>query len=152
MKRIAVRKDKMSKVLDPICPKPRVILEKNKVKTATDCIPQGTGSTKIEVQSIGGSKYVVDLARRMCACRRWDLTGIPCKHAIAAINFMRQKPEEFVDACYLTKTYMATYSNTIQPVNGMSLWIPSEEPAIFPPEYNRQPGRPKTKRARMLVS
>ncbi|XP_062006087.1 uncharacterized protein LOC133723289 [Rosa rugosa] len=146
MKRIAIRKEKMSKVMDPICPRPRQILEKNKVKSATGCIPNGTGSHKIEVESIGGSKYVVDLGRRACACRRWDLTGIPCKHAISAINFMREKPEDYVDACYLTKTYMAAYSNTIQPVNGMDLWIPSEEPAILPPQYNRQPGRPRTKR------
>ncbi|XP_024200609.1 uncharacterized protein LOC112203945 [Rosa chinensis] len=100
MKRIAIRKEKMSKVMDPICPRPRLILEKNKVKSATDCIPNGTGSHKIEVESIGGSKYVVDLGRRACACRRWDLTGIPCKHAISAINFMREKPEDYVDACY----------------------------------------------------
>ncbi|XP_061993456.1 uncharacterized protein LOC133711337 [Rosa rugosa] len=146
MKRIAIRKEKMSKVMDPICPRPRLILEKSKVKYTTDCIPNGTGSHKIEVESIGGSKYVVDLGRRACACRRWDLTRIPCKHAISAINFIREKPEDYVEACYLTKTYMAAYSNTVQPVNGMDLWIPSEEPAILPPEYNRHPGRPRAKR------
>jgi hypothetical protein len=29
------------------------------------------------------SKYVVNLTERTCACRRWDLSGIPCKHVIA---------------------------------------------------------------------
>ncbi|XP_024195645.2 uncharacterized protein LOC112198766 [Rosa chinensis] len=146
MKRIAMRREKMSKVLDPICPRPREILEKNKTRSATDCIPYGSGSHQIEVESIGGSKYVVDLERRTCACRRWDITGIPCKHAISAINFMRHKPEDYVDACYLTNTYMAIYSHTVKPVNGMDLWIPSDELAILPPQYNRQPGRPRTKR------
>ncbi|XP_040374572.1 uncharacterized protein LOC121052774 [Rosa chinensis] len=146
MKRIAMRKQKMSRIVDPICLKPREILDKNKVKSTTDCIPYGTSSQQIEVESIGGSKYVVDLSRRTCACRRWDLTGIPCKHAISAINFMRQKPEDYVDASYQTSTYMAIYSNTVKPVNGMDLWLPSDEPAILPPQYNRQPGRPRTKR------
>ncbi|KAM5568400.1 hypothetical protein ABKV19_016119, partial [Rosa sericea] len=146
MKRIAMRRDKMSKFMDPICPKPRELLEKNKVKSATNCIPYGSGSPQIEVESFGGSKHVVDLIRRTCACRRWDLTGIPCKHAISAINFMRQSPEDYVDACYLIKIYMAVYSNRVKPVNGMDLWIPSDEPKILPPQYNRQPGRPRTKR------
>ncbi|XP_024184621.1 uncharacterized protein LOC112189508 isoform X2 [Rosa chinensis] len=77
MKRIHIRRDKMMKVQDPICPKPREILEKNKVKAATDCIPYGSGSPKIEVESIGGARYIVDIERRSCACRRWDLSGIP---------------------------------------------------------------------------
>lgn len=129
-----------------ICPKPRDILEKNKVKAATDCISYGLGGPQIEVESAGGSKHVVDLEARTCACRRWDLSGIPCKHAVAAINFMRKKPEDFIDNCYLKKTYMAIYSNIIKPINGMDLWLRSDEPTIFPPQYTRQPGRPKTKR------
>ncbi|PRQ45703.1 putative transcription factor interactor and regulator CCHC(Zn) family [Rosa chinensis] len=32
------------------------------------------------------------------------------------------------------------------PVNSMDMWSTSEEPAILPPQYSRQPGRPKTKR------
>ncbi|KAL6125327.1 hypothetical protein ACLB2K_073386 [Fragaria x ananassa] len=126
MKRVASRKEKMSKVIDPICPKPREILEKNKVKSTTNCIPSGTGSPMIEVDSIRGGTYVVDLQRRKCACRRWDLTGIPCKHVVSVINFMRQKPEH------------------------SDMWMPTNEQAILPPPYNRQPEKgtkppPKTK-------
>ncbi|XP_004309344.1 PREDICTED: uncharacterized protein LOC101295476, partial [Fragaria vesca subsp. vesca] len=148
MKRVHTRRDKMMKIQDPICPKPREILEKNKVKAATDCIPTGSGSAKIEVESIGGSKYVVDLQRRTCACRRWDLSGIPCKHVVSTIYFMRLKPEDFVDPCYRTKTYMDIYSNTIKPVNGMDLWARTGNDAILPPRYNRQPGRPKNMRTK----
>lgn len=146
MKRIHMTRDKMMSYGSAICPKPRDILEKNKVKAATDCIPSGSGSQQIEVESMGGSKYVVDLEARTCACRRWDLSGIPCKHDVAAINFMRMKPEDFVHECYLKKTYMAIYSNTIKPLNGMNLWPRSDEATILPPQYTRQPGRPKTKR------
>ncbi|XP_040363573.1 uncharacterized protein LOC121049695 [Rosa chinensis] len=59
---------------------------------------------------------------------------------------MRQNPEDYVDVSYQTSTYMAIYSNTVKPVNGMDLWLPSDEPTILPPQYNRQPGRPRTKR------
>ncbi|XP_024164046.1 uncharacterized protein LOC112171035 [Rosa chinensis] len=75
MRRIQVMRDKMLKHEDTICPKPREILEKNKVKAATDCIPSGS-----------------------------------------AIYYMRHAHEEYVDQCYLKKTYMAIYANTIKPV------------------------------------
>jgi len=129
---------------DTICPKLRELLEKNKVRAATDCIPIGSGRPQIEVQSLGGSKYVVDLQARTCACRRWDLTGIPCKHVVAAINFMRHASKDYVDPCYLKKTYMVIYANTIKPVNGMELWSKSPLPSILSPLYNQQPGRPRT--------
>ncbi|XP_062020920.1 uncharacterized protein LOC133737368 [Rosa rugosa] len=149
MKRIMLRKEKMMKYEVTICPKPRGIFEKkkNKVKAASDCVPHGSGGPQIEVESFGGGKHVVGLERRTCACRRWDLSGIPCKHGVVAINFMKLDLDDFVDDCYLKKTYMANYSHTIKPVNGMELWPTSEEPTILsPPQYTRQPGRPRTAR------
>ncbi|XP_024169793.1 uncharacterized protein LOC112176210 [Rosa chinensis] len=146
MKRIHIRRDKMMKVQDTICPKPREILEKNKLKAATHCIPFGSGSSKIEVESIGGARHIVDIERKSCACRRWDLSGIPCKHVVSAIHYMREKPKDYVDTFYWTKTYLAIYSNTISHVNGMDLWERTDDAAILPPQYNRQPSRPKTKR------
>ncbi|XP_022042275.1 uncharacterized protein LOC110944940 [Helianthus annuus] len=31
------------------------------------------------------SQCVVNVKHKTCACRKWDLTGMPCKHAVAAI-------------------------------------------------------------------
>ncbi|GKF78634.1 mutator type transposase, partial [Tanacetum coccineum] len=33
-------------------------------------------------------KCVVNMDRRVCSSRKWELTGIPCKHAVAAIYNM----------------------------------------------------------------
>lgn len=146
MKRIQMRRDKIRGVHGNICPKPRDILEKNKVKAAVDCISSMNGGDQAEVANIGGSKNVVDLGLRTCSCRRWDLTGIPCKHAISAIYLMRHNPDDYVVECYLKKTYMMTCSNIIMLVNGMNLWSRSEEPPMLPPQYSSQHGRPRTKR------
>ncbi|XP_019183631.1 PREDICTED: uncharacterized protein LOC109178451 [Ipomoea nil] len=40
---------------------------------------------KFEVQQLYGDRQQVDLERQQCSCRRWELSGIPCKHAICAI-------------------------------------------------------------------
>lgn len=41
--------------------------------------------------------YVVDLEERSCACRRWELMGIPCIHAMTILLHCRNNPEEYVD-------------------------------------------------------
>ncbi|KAL6225712.1 hypothetical protein ACLB2K_004561 [Fragaria x ananassa] len=105
------------------------------------------GSDIAEVKNIEGTKNVVNIARRTCTCRRWDLSGIPCKHAISAVYLKRHDPaDDYVAACYLKKTYMSIYDNLIQPVNSMDMWSRGEDHVIQPPQYLRQPGRPRTAR------
>nr|KAJ0218516.1 hypothetical protein LSAT_V11C300126600 [Lactuca sativa] len=31
-------------------------------------------------------QHVVDMVKRVCSCRKWELTGFPCKHVIAFLN------------------------------------------------------------------
>ena len=42
------------------------------------------GSFMYEVDN-GYERHVVDLLKKACSCRLWDLTGLPCKHGISAI-------------------------------------------------------------------
>ncbi|CAH1437828.1 unnamed protein product [Lactuca virosa] len=40
--------------------------------------------------------YVVDLQSKVCSCRLWDISGIPCVHAQCAILFTGQDPVQFI--------------------------------------------------------
>ncbi|KAI5342953.1 hypothetical protein L3X38_010829 [Prunus dulcis] len=59
---------------------------------------------------------------RTCSCRRWELNGIPCMHAVSAIFHNRQEAEQFVDKCYTREAYLRAYSPVIQPVKSMKYW------------------------------
>ncbi|CAI9268897.1 unnamed protein product [Lactuca saligna] len=54
---------------------------------------------------------VVDMVQHTCSCRKRELTGIPCKHAIVAIWDMRKNnkdvglPESWVHPTYWLKTW-----------------------------------------------
>ncbi|KAL2471135.1 Uncharacterized protein Adt_39271 [Abeliophyllum distichum] len=63
------------------------------------------------------------------ACRRWDLTGILCSHAVAAMLDGRIEPWRYVHECYRVQTYFNFYENIINPINGMKLWPPVN---VFP--------------------
>ncbi|GJT35535.1 heat stress transcription factor B-4-like protein [Tanacetum coccineum] len=45
---------------------------------------QWNGENKYRVSSLLGDQCVVDVVSMTCSCRKWELTGIPCKHVVAA--------------------------------------------------------------------
>ncbi|KAK8988249.1 hypothetical protein V6N11_023724 [Hibiscus sabdariffa] len=80
------------------------------------------------------------------SCRKWDLSGIPCAHAISAIWFNKEHPEAYVDACYTVDTQKKIYEETINPIRGKTSWPSSTFIPKPPIQQPKQPGRPKTKR------
>ncbi|KAL4566123.1 hypothetical protein LXL04_030233 [Taraxacum kok-saghyz] len=51
------------------------------------------GNDKYQVSGHGLEQFVVDMKQKTCSCYRWELTGMPCKHTIAAIWDMRRNNE-----------------------------------------------------------
>jgi hypothetical protein len=65
------------------CPKILEKLEECGLK-AGDCIVTYAGEGLLEV-ICKNKQFVVDLTHKTYGCREWDMTGIPCPHAISAI-------------------------------------------------------------------
>ncbi|KAL0331714.1 UNVERIFIED_CONTAM: hypothetical protein Sangu_1716900 [Sesamum angustifolium] len=105
-----------------ICPRIKKILQKNGDKGSSDCIPIKANDIHYEISCFDGSRCTVDLQRHTCSCRRWDLSGIPCKHAMSAINSQRLDAEDFIVECYSVATYLRVYQPCIMPVNGPEKW------------------------------
>ncbi|RYR20180.1 hypothetical protein Ahy_B03g065265 isoform B [Arachis hypogaea] len=59
---------------------------------------------------------VVDLGNHTCSCRSWQLSGLPCHHAIAAIACMNGRPENYVHALLTMGSYNKIYEFHINPV------------------------------------
>lgn len=112
---------------------------------------------EFEVISHEGTN-IVDIRNRCCLCRGWQLYGLPCAHAVAALLSCRQNVHRFTESCFTVATYRKTYSQTIHPIPDKSLWKEltdgdpnanrSVEIMINPPKSLRPPGRPRKKRVR----
>ncbi|GJS56767.1 zinc finger, PMZ-type containing protein [Tanacetum coccineum] len=89
--------------------------------------------------------YGVNLETHKCTCRRWDLTGIPCIHAVAAYAFFMKDPADCVSECYSKRAWQNGYSSFILPVGGQSMWVKSGLPPSMHPKQRTMPGRPKGK-------
>ena len=66
--------------------------------------------------------YAVDLNRRTCACKAWNISGIPCCHAICAILDKKEDPEDYIHEWYHKDKYIETYKHTLNPINGPDEW------------------------------
>ena len=67
-------------------------------------------------------QYVVNMRDFTCSCRSWQLTGIPCTHAIATINKNGKDVADYISQYYLRSTMSILYENVLYPINGMDNW------------------------------
>ncbi|CAI9275501.1 unnamed protein product [Lactuca saligna] len=95
--------------------------------------------------------YGVDLIAKKCACRIWQLTGIPCLHGVAAISYLNHDAETYVSQSYTTEAYLECYKYSINPLNSSDMWpdVPYHKP--LPPKRRRLLGRPSVKRKRDAI-
>ncbi|GKF11681.1 mutator type transposase, partial [Tanacetum coccineum] len=111
------------------------------------------GDDQYQVTGPFNDQCVVDVKEKTCSCRKWELTGMPCKHAVAALwDRAGNKsdvgtPESWVHACYWLVTWKKVYSYKINPLNGKDLWKKHPCPnTLIPPKVHLQIGRPPKKR------
>ena len=77
-----------------ICPTYAEKLEEAK-KFARNCHALMAGPNLYQVTS-GERTYAVNLQHRTCGCKKWDMTAVPCNHAVSAIHKAKLQPEDFV--------------------------------------------------------
>ena len=61
----------------------------------------------------GRERHVIDLVRKACNYRIWDLTRLPYKYGISTIIKNLEKVEDYVHPCYLKETFVETYKEII---------------------------------------
>jgi hypothetical protein len=103
------------------------------------------GKDGFEVKLITGRRrqYTVSLDNMTCSCGYFQLSGLPCSHAITAIYKCGRLVEDFIDPCYSVEVFNRIYEHCLQPVEGEELWPVSEKPRPQAPGYVKMPGRPK---------
>ncbi|XP_019250957.1 PREDICTED: uncharacterized protein LOC109229862 [Nicotiana attenuata] len=106
----------------------------------TACEVNANGQNYYEVTE-GSDKHCVNLAVKKCTCRSWDLTGIPCPHAIRAILHDSGDPMTEINWWYSKEAFLLTYRHKIHPVRGEKFWKIEPSQAMEPPELVKLVGR-----------
>ncbi|KAI5406625.1 hypothetical protein KIW84_053096 [Lathyrus oleraceus] len=146
--RLSTSASKLENWPHKVMPIPRRRLD-NEVFNSGHWLPTWSIAETFQVtHSYNTHEFIVDLAKRSCSCNFWELVGIPCRHAVAALSYRKQNPDEFVDACYTREKFALCYGFSVSPINGQDMWPEVEMEPPLPPAYKNGPGRPKKIRIR----
>ncbi|GAA0159798.1 hypothetical protein LIER_16497 [Lithospermum erythrorhizon] len=136
MVRMQTNRDKAEKWEGRLCPKPRAKLLKS-IQDASGCMPMKCDRIHFQVYSESTSNQcVMNLEKRQCSCRRWQLNGILCKHACASMILIGENVEEYVDDCYTIDTYKKVYIHAIKPMTEEEIWSTTNECTRGPSRIN----------------
>ena len=78
------------------------------------------GDTGYEIQE-GDDTHTVCLEKNTCTCSAWDISGIPCQHAICVLVHNKQEPMDHISNFYHIDMYRAAYQFKIMSLRGKKL-------------------------------
>ncbi|XP_044482172.1 uncharacterized protein LOC123208719 [Mangifera indica] len=111
-----------------VTPLPPLVVKKlNKsIETAQNVSISYVGLQEFEVIHMNGipsRTYILNLDKRICDCGMWQLSGIPCQHAIYSILHMNFPTiDKFVNDRLQISSYMRTYAEIIHPISDKRTW------------------------------
>ncbi|XP_051152715.1 uncharacterized protein LOC127266501 [Andrographis paniculata] len=140
MVRMQLNREKAEKWDDTLCPKIMKIMKKM-MDEASEFIPMRSDDWNFQITG-SFDQYTVNVKDRTCSCRKWDLTDIPCKHAVSVIWCRGEDPLAYVHKCYFVSTYKKSYAYPILPLSGLDLWEKTVKEAPLPPVEKKNVGRP----------
>ncbi|CAI9284859.1 unnamed protein product [Lactuca saligna] len=120
-----------------------IITMLEEIRLYWDVIPSGEEEYEVK---LAHEVYAVHLESKTCGCRAWQLSGIPCVHAIAAILYLNGNAEDYVAVWFKTSMFGSCYRYPVKPINGANMWPDVLFDPILPPRRRRMPGRPKVNR------
>ncbi|KAK6911711.1 MULE transposase domain [Dillenia turbinata] len=146
MELICTRQRDSNQWLTRLTPTMEEKLEKENTIVRSLQVLLSAGST-FEVR--GDSVEIVDIDNWVCTCKGWQLSGLPCSHAIAVFGCIGRNPYDYCSRYFTTEVYRLTYMESINPIPDVGRPLGKGSPRttvmVTPPPTRRPPGRPTTK-------
>ncbi|XP_021742853.1 uncharacterized protein LOC110708933 [Chenopodium quinoa] len=150
MVRIASRHERAQGWEDnDLCPKiAKLVRDISKATSTCRAFQSSPGEYEIHE---GRSQFPLSLNQKICSCGAWQLSDIPCRHAVRAMLHAKVDPHNYVSSWYSARTYKQVYNFVIHPIPDSSQWPPvdaTHPQHIYPPKMKRGVGRPSRNRKR----
>ena len=111
------------------------------------CVVLFKGDIGYEI-SEGDDTHTVCLSANSCTYRVWDLTRIPCQHAINALVHSKQDPHDHISRWYHRDSWEAAYLYKSMLVREKRFYKLQNYLPIAPPNVEKKKGIPQIKRMR----
>ncbi|XP_076951144.1 uncharacterized protein LOC143624334 [Bidens hawaiensis] len=92
----------------------------------------------------GETVEAVDISQWDCSCKGWQLTGLPCCHAIAVFECVGKNAYDYCSRYFMAESYRNTYAESIYPIPDVDGPVEGEGISVIvtPPPAKRPPGKP----------
>ncbi|KAK7368888.1 hypothetical protein VNO80_10921 [Phaseolus coccineus] len=108
-------------------------------------------SDEVEFEVLSADRSdIVNIGNHSCSCRDWQLNGIPCSHAAAALISCRKDVYAFTHKSFTVASYRNTYAEGIHYIPAKLEWSKTDKSSmddnilvVRPPKLRRPPGRPE---------
>ncbi|WVZ12601.1 hypothetical protein V8G54_017131 [Vigna mungo] len=151
METIYARRVESNQWITKLTPSKEDLLQKETLVARSLQVLFSEGST-FEVR--GESVDIVDIDNWDCSCKGWQLTGVPCCHAVAVFECVGRSPYDYCSRYFTVENYQLTYAESIHPVPNVDRPPVQGESAalvmVTPPPTKRPPGRPKIKQVESI--
>ncbi|XP_060200668.1 uncharacterized protein LOC132628935 [Lycium barbarum] len=101
----------------------------------------------------GPRRFIIDLKKKTCSCRMFQLDEIPCSHAWVVLKNKNLTADAYCSELFKPETVVNTYDVPVDSLPDETEWnvpISISDEVVMPPIYKRPPGRPKKKRDKPL--
>lgn len=96
--------------------------------------------------------YDVGLEGRTCSCWRWQVTSIPCSHALAVLRDRELQRETYCNTYFNSENFRLTYSEVSFPITDANQSVESVTKIVVKSsKQRRQVNRPRERRIRVKV-
>ncbi|XP_072073995.1 uncharacterized protein [Arachis hypogaea] len=127
MRVMARNKKSLSGYVGSVAPRQLSRLEREK-EESNKWAPTWAGDDNGKIYEVEKhpTKVTVDLKNQRCTCRFWQLTGLPCRHACAALSLRSRRPEDQIHNWLKMAAYNSAYQHNINPVSSKEFWDKAE--------------------------
>ena len=86
----------------------------------------------------GSTISVVNTGTWECTCGRWQVSGLPCVHAVSVVNHLGRSAYDYCSQCFRVESYRAAYAETVYAIPEVER-ISSSFGANIPTPRSRRP-------------
>ncbi|CAE6187971.1 unnamed protein product [Arabidopsis arenosa] len=119
------------------------------LKLATDCAVIAASEWIYQVNDGFGIVFTVDLEKKTCICRVFDVLMVPCCHALAAVGIRNVDIYSLIgNYAFVTEWRKLWRAHILPPPKEKDMEVPNvvSEVVVNPPKTRRPGGRPRTVR------